>query len=213
APFPIELPARLIDLYTYRHDLVLDPFAGSGTTAVAALRADRHFVCYDNDPSYIQLAESRLAEERVGAAPPHHGETAYSRAVRAGRAAKDIARLALEAAGFTDVQPGDSVTFSAQDCKGKLWWFEVSGSFTAHRAGLARTDVLWKTLGKAAVLRETSATPLVLLTTGTPDRGSPGAEALRHMTGPTKAIRDVVNIVEPPAVEHLRALCGGRRLR
>lgn len=43
APFPIELPARLIELYTYREDLVLDPFAGSGTTAVAAVRGGRHF--------------------------------------------------------------------------------------------------------------------------------------------------------------------------
>lgn len=47
APFPVELPARLIELYTYRGDLVLDPFAGSGTTAVAAVRSGRHFVCYD----------------------------------------------------------------------------------------------------------------------------------------------------------------------
>jgi DNA modification methylase len=42
APFPVELPSRLIELYTYRGDLVLDPFAGSGSTAVAALRCGRH---------------------------------------------------------------------------------------------------------------------------------------------------------------------------
>lgn len=47
APFPVELPARLIELYTYRGDLVLDPFAGSGTTAVAALRCGRHYAGYD----------------------------------------------------------------------------------------------------------------------------------------------------------------------
>ena len=64
APFPIELPARLIGLYTYRDDLVLDPFAGSGTAAVAAVRSGRHYVGYDLDESYIALAEARLAGER-----------------------------------------------------------------------------------------------------------------------------------------------------
>jgi len=63
APFPVELPARLIQLYTYRGDVVLDPFVGSGTTAVAALCAGRHYVGYDLDPSYIQLAERRVATE------------------------------------------------------------------------------------------------------------------------------------------------------
>jgi DNA modification methylase len=63
APFPVELPARLIQLYTYRGDVVLDPFIGSGTTAVAALRAGRHYVGYDLDSSYIQLAERRVASE------------------------------------------------------------------------------------------------------------------------------------------------------
>ena len=64
APFPVELPSRLIELYTYRGDLVLDPFAGAGTTAVAALRAGRHYAGYDLDEGYIRLAEGRLAEER-----------------------------------------------------------------------------------------------------------------------------------------------------
>ena len=56
APFPIELPMRLIDLYTYKGDLVLDPFMGSGTTAVAAVRAGRHFAGYDLDPEYVRAA-------------------------------------------------------------------------------------------------------------------------------------------------------------
>ena len=42
APYPVELPKRLIELYTYENDVVLDPFMGSGTTAVAAVRTDRH---------------------------------------------------------------------------------------------------------------------------------------------------------------------------
>lgn len=64
APFPVELPQRLIELYTYRDDLVLDPFMGSGTTAVAAVRSERHYVGFDTDASYIDLAEQRIAAER-----------------------------------------------------------------------------------------------------------------------------------------------------
>ena len=64
APFPVELPKRLIELYTYRGDLVLDPFMGAGTTAVAAARTGRHYVGFDTDAAYIDLAEQRIADER-----------------------------------------------------------------------------------------------------------------------------------------------------
>lgn len=60
APFPEELPRRLIELYTYHGDVVLDPFCGSGTTCVAARRAGRHFVGYELDPRYLELAKKRL---------------------------------------------------------------------------------------------------------------------------------------------------------
>jgi site-specific DNA-methyltransferase (adenine-specific) len=61
APFPEELADRVIRLYSYVGDVVLDPFAGSGTTCVAATKARRHFVGYDIEPAFIQLAQSRLA--------------------------------------------------------------------------------------------------------------------------------------------------------
>ena len=64
APFPVELPQRLIELYTYRGDLILDPFMGAGTTAVAAVRTGRHYVGFDTDASYLALAEQRITEER-----------------------------------------------------------------------------------------------------------------------------------------------------
>jgi site-specific DNA-methyltransferase (adenine-specific) len=63
APFPVALPQRLIELYTYQDDLVLDPFIGSGTTAVAAVRTGRHYVGIETDPGYVELANARLAEE------------------------------------------------------------------------------------------------------------------------------------------------------
>ena len=79
APFPVALPERLIDLYTYEQDLVLDPFMGSGTTAVAAVRTGRHCVGFDTDDGYIELAKQRIAEERErgleGTSPPRWEST------------------------------------------------------------------------------------------------------------------------------------------
>jgi DNA modification methylase len=63
APFPVELPERLIQLYTYRHDLVLDPFMGSGSTLVAAARTSRRYTGYDLDAGYVALARGRVTEE------------------------------------------------------------------------------------------------------------------------------------------------------
>lgn len=65
APFPVELPERVIRLYTYQDDVVLDPFLGSGSTAVAAVRTDRHYVGFDTDPDYVKIAAIRIAEERA----------------------------------------------------------------------------------------------------------------------------------------------------
>lgn len=60
APFPVELPYRLIQLYTYTGDVVLDPFMGSGSTAIAALKSDRKYIGYEIDPTYVKLAEDRI---------------------------------------------------------------------------------------------------------------------------------------------------------
>jgi site-specific DNA-methyltransferase (adenine-specific) len=60
APFPVELPYRLIQLYTFRGDVVLDPFAGSGTTCVAAIQTGRHFVGFDIEEKYVKLARTRI---------------------------------------------------------------------------------------------------------------------------------------------------------
>jgi modification methylase len=61
APFPVELPERFIKLYTYRGDVVLDPFMGSGSTALAAARNDRRYVGYETDAEYVKLANERIA--------------------------------------------------------------------------------------------------------------------------------------------------------
>ena len=61
APFPEELPHRLINLYSFENDIVLDPFMGSGTTAVAAIKNKRQFVGYDISEEYIKIANDRIA--------------------------------------------------------------------------------------------------------------------------------------------------------
>lgn len=64
APFPEELPHRLIQLYSFKGDVILDPFVGSGTTCLSALKGDRYYVAYDIDHKYIRLAESRISTYR-----------------------------------------------------------------------------------------------------------------------------------------------------
>ena len=64
APFPIELPYRLIQLYTFSNEIVLDPFMGSGQTALAALKAGRHFVGYELSEEYCRLAERRIQNRK-----------------------------------------------------------------------------------------------------------------------------------------------------
>lgn len=230
APFPVELPTRLIELYTYEGDVVLDPFMGSGTTAVAALRTERHYIGFDTDKPYVDRADERIAEEtaRLGrqesltslpfrvqlpaVSSGDHGEDFQARAVREGRQAKDLAGILLETCGFVDIRPdvkipglGIAVNFFAIDQAGQEWAFDVSGAFTSSRAGLRRTDTLWKALGKAAVLHEGRGDlPLVLLTTDAPARGSAGHAALKTIKGPGRPVFDLVELLNTRDQERLR---------
>jgi DNA modification methylase len=220
APFPVELPTRLIELYSYQGDLILDPFLGSGSAAVAALRTGRHYVGFDTDAGYVAGAERRLAGERkrladppspaqvpfrveLAAAPPTDIEPPTDRAVREGRQVKDLARLLLESSGFVDIRLdvkarrlGTTVNFVATDQTGTEWAFDVSGSYTSNRAGLRRTDALWRSLGKAAVLHEGGFDrPMILLTTDAPTRGTPGHQALEVMRGADRPVYDLVELM------------------
>ena len=63
APYPIELPRRLIQLYTYINDIILDPFMGSGTSAVASIKSDRRYVGYDTCAEYVDIANERITSQ------------------------------------------------------------------------------------------------------------------------------------------------------
>ncbi|MHB1928526.1 MAG: DNA-methyltransferase [Acidimicrobiales bacterium] len=207
APFPVELPQRLIELYTFREDLVLDPFLGSGSTAVAAARSGRRYVGYDTDPAYVALARERVVFE---AAADH-------RVPADGRAAATLAVDVLGAAGF-DLAPRDrrvpgvglTVDVVASDADGEPWYFDVTGAFTTTPAGLARADTLWKCIGRAGVLEACGIAPVVLLSSHLPGRRSAGDAALRSL-GPRR-LHDVIGLLDPAGQERLaRYAAGGRR--
>ncbi len=61
APFPIDLPYRLIQLYSFKTDIILDPFMGSGTTAIAALKSDRKYIGFEINQEYIDLIKKRIS--------------------------------------------------------------------------------------------------------------------------------------------------------
>ena len=63
APFPVELPYRLVQLFSYKNDIVLDPFMGSGTTAIAAIDSERNYIGFETSEEYCKLAEERINEK------------------------------------------------------------------------------------------------------------------------------------------------------
>jgi site-specific DNA-methyltransferase (adenine-specific) len=217
APFPVELPLRLIELYTYAGDLVLDPFLGSGSAAVAAVRSGRRYAGYDIDPDYVAIARARVEEEQARlrlAAADGDGAESWGRARGEGRAAAALAEGLLEEAGFTIThrnrqlpRSGTAVSLVASAADGREWWFDVTGGFTAVRGGLARADVLWRALGRAHVLRAAGSAPVVLLTSHLPGAGTPGESALRAVG--SDGVFDVVAMGSPAGRERLAAYAGG----
>jgi site-specific DNA-methyltransferase (adenine-specific) len=225
APFPVELPEALIRLYTFADDLVLDPFMGSGSALVAAARLGRRYVGFDLDPDYVELARRRVTAELAERAEPVDGVgpgdgTAGVPGTGPGDGAPAAARLAedvLTGAGFTvtgrDVRiprTGVSVTFEATDRTGERWWFDVPGVHTAHRGGLLRSEVVWRTLGRAHALRGRvgpAGAPLVMLATALPRRPGEGDTALRA-AGPA-AFFDAVDLLAPEGRHRLTTYASG----
>jgi DNA modification methylase len=196
APFPVALVERCIHLLTYPGDVVLDPFMGSGTTAVAAVNTGRHYIGYDTDPQYV-----RQARERVASMVP----LGPSSAATDTRTLKEIAGHVLDAAGCSDVEEnvrvgsGVTVSLRARGTDGVVRLFEIAGTHTPARPGLARIDAVWRAIGKAAVAREAMpGTDFVVLTSGAV-RGGP----LATVVGPGRPIAAVVDVTGPDAVDLL----------
>ncbi|MBV8463914.1 MAG: site-specific DNA-methyltransferase [Acidimicrobiales bacterium] len=214
APFPVELPQRLMELYTFKGDLVLDPFAGSGSTLVAAVRCGRDAVGYDLDPAYVELARDRVAGEAAELSDPAAGAREGTVAGD-GMSASSLARAVLESAGFADVRPnrrlrglGVSVDFTGTDAGGRTWYFDVAGPNSAYRGGMVRSETVWRALGRAHVLAAGGFSPFVVLTTQLP---RPGTEADRALRAPGPGgIFDAVDLLSADAVARLATYASGR---
>jgi site-specific DNA-methyltransferase (adenine-specific) len=215
APFPVTLPEQLIRLYTFKHDLVLDPFMGSGSALVAAARLGRRYAGYDLDESYVAIARRRVAEVEDGDRVPDEDAQRHRR-IREGKPAQKLAEDVLGEAGFVIAardrripRTGVTVDFVAEDADGAAWLFDVPGTFTSHRGGLLRTDTVWKALGRAHALRNRvpGGAPLVLLTTHLPRRPSEGDTALRS-AGPD-AFFDAVEMLSEEGRSRLERYARG----
>ncbi len=215
APFPVALPERLIHMNTYEGELVLDPFMGSGTTAVAAKRTGRHFIGYDTDAGYAAAAMARVdavepvPQVRVGATDPRD-----SPPFEGGWAAKDLADALLADAGFTEIVDDAKVvtgvvpTLAAKDRHGRRWYFEVVGGRTTNRPGAQRIELLWRAIAKGSVVHEAEPKArFAVLTVGLPASAA-GGKALDVVTGPKKPVAAVVDLMSPDAVAALVALAG-----
>jgi len=224
APFPVELPERLIELYTFADDLVVDPFMGSGSTMVAAAGLGRRYVGYDLDPAYVELARGRVAAE-VGlaggqivldvVADDGSADDRRRHALGEGKTASRLAEETLVEAGFTIAardhrvpKSGVTVGFRATDGDGGTWLFDVVGPFTRHRDGMSRMDTVWTALGRASAVRGRAGDiPIVLLTTTLPRRPSQGDTALRAV-GPG-SVFDAVDLFSTTGRERLQRYAKG----
>jgi site-specific DNA-methyltransferase (adenine-specific) len=201
APFPVELPQRFIELYTWKGDVVLDPFMGSGTTAVAAVRTGRRYLGYDTDDAYVTAARRRVAAETESIARPRAKVT------------EDV-RAALVAAGFT-VEPtrpkavaGVSAELAALDRRGARWHVLVRGAYRAGSSGLRHSDVLHRTIGEAVALSAFGERPVLVVTTALPARSSAGFRALALARG-RGAFVDALQLGAPGTDDRLRAYAPG----
>jgi hypothetical protein len=130
------------------------------------------------------------------------------RAGEEGRQAHAIAGRILRGCGFEKLRSNErlddlglTVNYIAEDRNGRDWHFDVSGAFTSRRAGLIRTDTMWKTLGRANVLHQAGIERLVLMTTNLPKSGSGGHKAL---TAAAETFFDAVEMLTTEGKARLR---------
>jgi site-specific DNA-methyltransferase (adenine-specific) len=196
APFPVALPERLIHLYTFEGDLVLDPFMGSGTTLVAAARTGRRGVGYELDPTYVDIARQRLSEPLEAPFPPRDKKIL------------DVATDVLAGAGFSIVGTnrrvsGVAVPVVALDTAGETWFVDVTGGFTVSTGGLATTDGVLRSLGKAAILASESSN-ILLLSSHLPQPATEAGRLLKEARG--RLFVDALDLAEDSTPSALHAL-------
>ena len=145
APFPVALVERCIQLFTYDGDVVLDPFMGSGTTAVAAVNTGRHYIGYDTDAGYV-----RQARERV--------ESMVPEARRDRRTLKEMARTLLDARRLHRRRRGGAHRprrhgqLPGDQPVGRRSTVRTRWHAHARRGrDSARIDAVWRVIAKAAV--------------------------------------------------------------
>jgi hypothetical protein len=100
------------------------------------------------------------------------------------------------------------VSFSAADAAGRTWYFDLAGVNSAYRGGMAKAEVVWRTLGRAHVMAANGIGPLVVLTSQLPRAGTEADRALRA-PGPG-GIFDAVDLKSPHARKRLAAYASGR---
>ena len=205
APFPVELPAAADGaLHVSRATWCSTPSAARARRCwPLAARAAMPSATTSTRPTWSWPWPAWPAR-RWGPDPPDHADD-HGRAARAdGASAASLARDALEAAGFTSIRSnqrlrglGLAVSFVAADAGGRTWYFDLAGPHSAYRGGMARSETVWRSLGRAHVMAANAVAPLVVLTTQLPRSGTEVDRALRA-PGPG-AIFDAVDLLSPAA--------------
>ena len=212
APFPIDLPRRLIELYTYVGDTIVDPFCGAGSALIAAKRTGRLGIGYDTDPAYVELTTERLAGDQ----PPERDES-HAAAVEQARKITDIAADALTTAGFEIIRRkpairglGITYDFLVSDEAGREWWIDIAGSFTLTRTGLERSEGLWHVLGRLHTLEaKHPIARVIVLTPHAISSTSTTGKTLRACSG--GALHDVVSLSDAADLDRLAEYGAGEQ--
>lgn len=200
APFPVELPERLIDLYTFEGDVVLDPFMGAGSTLVAAKRTGRIGVGYDLEAKYVKLSKGRVAETKRRETLPAHLEPE--------KGTRKYVRTLLEEAGFrTDERwklPGVGAVFdfvATGKGRGNRFLVDLLGT-VGHEP--PTVDDFYLAAGRASALAastKTQARYLLVTSERLPARHE-GLKLVRAL-GP-EVVFDVLDLTNADHVAHLQ---------